>query len=854
MAINTSNYNLKKPSPEDFYNIEDQNGNMDIIDAELNKLNENKASVEHNHNGEYETPEGAQSKADAAKSSANQYTDQKFTTVNSGLSSHLSDYVRQPGYGVTSGSANIYTLTLTPAPSAYTDGMGIVVKINSANTGAATVNVNGLGAKAIVDGKGNALTTGKLRLNGTYSLKYNSTSGNFILQGEGGDIPKLPTLVKNVNSGCWVSHGATMSVTDNIMTFLPSFQYGGVLQQVPKPNINDKIYIRCEMKGTTLTRFIFYHKSGIGTYALPTGNNVWQTLSLVTTYPSDGDRAYIDFDDAATNGWVQTQVKNVLYFNLTQMFGAGNEPSKEETDAAVDKFGGWWDSDLTALTSDANAVSGDILFNKISYVNGSRLVGSMPNRTLEAIGGPTWVDGVKAYSDGTLTLRPKEGYYKSEVNGNGYGPIAATDPNFIAANIVSGKSIFGVAGTGVGFPDGWNEVATARAWENITKFDPIVLKKMGIWENGVNKLTNPSVLPDGSAWSCSFSPDGNYLAITHIISPYLTIYKRSGDIFIKLINPDVLPDGPAWDCSFSPDSNYLAVAHSYSHGIIIYKRNGDTFTKLVVPSVSGSLLGWSCSFSTDGNYLAVGISISPYLIIYRRNGDTFTKLADPVNMPTSYVKSCSFSPDSNYLAVGNEDSPYLTIYKRNGDTFTKLADPAVLPAGNGQGCCFSPDGNYLAVGHYGPPYLTIYKRNGNTFTKLADPTILPIGSEGACAFSPDGNYLAVGGSNAPYLIIYKRNGDTFTKLPDPTNSPTSGPYSCSFSTDGNYLAVGLYGSPFLIIYKSDAYDSIQKITSKSQYFYSPPTEWKFGIAMETKSTGEIGKVTLFPKLYNLSNM
>lgn len=37
MANYTSNYNLKKPLPEEFYNIEDHNGNMDIIDEELKK-------------------------------------------------------------------------------------------------------------------------------------------------------------------------------------------------------------------------------------------------------------------------------------------------------------------------------------------------------------------------------------------------------------------------------------------------------------------------------------------------------------------------------------------------------------------------------------------------------------------------------------------------------------------------------------------------------------------------------------------------------------------------------------------------------------------------------------------------
>ncbi len=118
-----------------------------------------------------------------AYATAAQGTKADNAATQTALNTHLSDYVRQPGYAVTTGSANTYAAALNPAPAAYTDGMGIVVKINVANTGNSTINVNGLGAKAIVDGKGNALTSGKLRLNGTYSLKYNSTSGNFILQG-----------------------------------------------------------------------------------------------------------------------------------------------------------------------------------------------------------------------------------------------------------------------------------------------------------------------------------------------------------------------------------------------------------------------------------------------------------------------------------------------------------------------------------------------------------------------------------------------------------------------------------------------------------------------------------------------
>ena len=121
-------------------------------------------------------------KDSTAFATATQGTKADAAATQTSFNTHLADYVRQPGYGITTGSANTYTLTLSPAPTAYIDGMGIAVKINAVNTSASTINVNGLGAKAIVDSKGNALTAGKLRLNGIYALRFDGT--NFILLGE----------------------------------------------------------------------------------------------------------------------------------------------------------------------------------------------------------------------------------------------------------------------------------------------------------------------------------------------------------------------------------------------------------------------------------------------------------------------------------------------------------------------------------------------------------------------------------------------------------------------------------------------------------------------------------------------
>jgi hypothetical protein len=101
------------------------------------------------------------------------------------LDSHTGNYTLQIPYAAAAGSANSYTVTLSPAMKGYTEGVSVAVKINATNTGASTINICGLGAKSIVDSKGNALAAGKLVANSIYTLRYNGT--NFILQGEGGE-------------------------------------------------------------------------------------------------------------------------------------------------------------------------------------------------------------------------------------------------------------------------------------------------------------------------------------------------------------------------------------------------------------------------------------------------------------------------------------------------------------------------------------------------------------------------------------------------------------------------------------------------------------------------------------------
>ena len=92
----------------------------------------------------------------------------------------LGEYNRAPGYGTATGT-NIKAITLSPAPSSYYEGLCFAFKNSVENTGAVTINVNGMGAKSVKKPNGNDLVSGNLKAGSVYTVRYNGT--NFILQG-----------------------------------------------------------------------------------------------------------------------------------------------------------------------------------------------------------------------------------------------------------------------------------------------------------------------------------------------------------------------------------------------------------------------------------------------------------------------------------------------------------------------------------------------------------------------------------------------------------------------------------------------------------------------------------------------
>lgn len=79
-------------------------------------------------------------------------------------------------YYTAGGSANALTVTMSPAPLAYTEGMRLTLKLSHDNTDATTVNVNGLGVKNIIRHDGTALLADDLLTGQITEMVYNGTS------------------------------------------------------------------------------------------------------------------------------------------------------------------------------------------------------------------------------------------------------------------------------------------------------------------------------------------------------------------------------------------------------------------------------------------------------------------------------------------------------------------------------------------------------------------------------------------------------------------------------------------------------------------------------------------------------
>ncbi len=97
-------------------------------------------------------------------------------------------------YAVDSVGTDSYAITPSPAITSYIAGQTFTFQAGTANTGAATLNVSGLGAKTIKKNVTTDLATGDILINQVVFVKYDGTNMQLINQ-----VPSLSPIVRTYN-------------------------------------------------------------------------------------------------------------------------------------------------------------------------------------------------------------------------------------------------------------------------------------------------------------------------------------------------------------------------------------------------------------------------------------------------------------------------------------------------------------------------------------------------------------------------------------------------------------------------------------------------------------------------------
>jgi hypothetical protein len=138
----------------------------------------------------------------------------------------------------------------------------------------------------------------------------------------------------------------------------------------------------------------------------------------------------------------------------------------------------------------------------------------------------------------------------------------------------------------------------------------------------------------GGSGGLSFSPDDQYLAVSPNTQANQAIYKfNSGtSLYEKLTSPfsGSLPDAAVAGCSFSAQGDFLAIATNSK--TFFYERSSDTFT--ATANVTG---GYRGNFHPSGNWYITGSGQ-----IYKKNSaSSWTAVGTAIN---TSAQAAAFSP------------------------------------------------------------------------------------------------------------------------------------------------------------------------------------------------------------------
>lgn len=177
----------------------------------------------------------------------------------------------------------------------------------------------------------------------TKAILANTKYGN--ISKIGGKTVAFNQYVDAITSDLWrvqnASTATVVSIADGVFKFIVSVQYAGIRENTYHGSIvNGHKYYQCmdimldtipEYTPSSATIYWPVHnipRFDVHINSLTAGQ--WKHNAKIVTATGDKEFVQVMLNDGRASGWSNVNVKNAMIFDLTTMFGAGNEPTLEE--------------------------------------------------------------------------------------------------------------------------------------------------------------------------------------------------------------------------------------------------------------------------------------------------------------------------------------------------------------------------------------------------------------------------------------------------------------------------------------------------------------------------------------------
>lgn len=153
------------------------------------------------------------------------------------------------------------------------------------------------------------------------------------------------------------SYNSILDVTDNKITVeTGTAAYPGALTTISGISVGDVAYISAEFNSDNFDdvhRVRIQSPSSNWTNVVAEADNYktgeWQKISNTFVSAGNNTTLKIGFETRNISAKPSVKFKNVLLINLTQTFGAGNEPSAKQMDMLLEQFPNSWFDDTKNL-------------------------------------------------------------------------------------------------------------------------------------------------------------------------------------------------------------------------------------------------------------------------------------------------------------------------------------------------------------------------------------------------------------------------------------------------------------------------------------------------------------------------